>query len=93
MRKTIAITFAVSALAFVLLQILIGDFTAPLEGGLIALIMCTIFYTIDRWGFNEIDTIKAIKNSSDEYHAYSKHLRFYAVFVLAGFAIAYYANH
>lgn len=74
--------------AFAVLWINYRELSVLPLGGLVGLNMCYIFYQIDRRGFNEVPTISLIDDSYDAYH---KHIRIYAILLLTGYAISWYA--
>ena len=86
MTKVVVILGVLHLFAFLAAWMTYPEISALPLGGLVGISACTIFYTIDRYGFRQIDTIANLRANPWLFLA---HLGVYAVLILSGYVLAW----
>lgn len=82
MRKVIIPAITVAVLFFVFLYFYLPDFTTYFQALIAGLTCVAVRYLIDRFGFDEIDTIQILK-SDPRY--YMRYITEYSIYFIIGF--------
>ena len=82
MKRTLTIATAILFAGLAYSYVGLVEFSGFAAKPLFAVLGCAVFYVVDRYGFNEVDTINHLKEDA---HAFTSHLRSYAVIIGCAF--------
>lgn len=85
MKLVLGLTLIVAIAALALAYEYLIEFSSFAAKPMTAAIGCALFYLVDRYGFNEVDTISHLKEDGN---AYTAHLRSYAL-IIAGSMVSF----